>query len=72
MQFVEVELDPAETVVAEAGAMMFMEGGIRMETIFGDGSARSQGVMGKIFGAGKRILTGESLFMTAFTNGGAR
>lgn len=71
MQFVEVELDPAETVVAEAGAMMFMEGGIRMETIFGDGSARSQGVMGRIFGAGKRILTGESLFMTAFTNGGA-
>jgi uncharacterized protein (TIGR00266 family) len=70
MQFVEVELDPGETVVAEAGAMMFMEPGIRMETIFGDGSARSQGIMGRIFGAGKRILTGESLFMTAFTNSG--
>ena len=70
MQFVEIELDPGETAVAEAGAMMFMEPGICMETIFGDGSARSQGIMGKIFGAGKRILTGESLFMTAFTNAG--
>ena len=70
MQFVEIELDPGETVVAEAGAMMFMEQGIRMETIFGDGSARSQGIVGKLFGAGKRILTGESLFMTAFTNAG--
>jgi uncharacterized protein (TIGR00266 family) len=71
MQFVEIELDPGETVVAEAGAMMFMEAGIQMETIFGDGSARSEGIMGKLFGAGKRILTGESLFMTAFTNGGS-
>jgi len=70
MQFVEVELDPGETAIAEAGAMMYMDQGIRMETIFGDGSARSQGVMGKIFGAGKRVLTGESLFMTAFTNAG--
>jgi uncharacterized protein (TIGR00266 family) len=71
MQFVEVELDPGETAIAEAGAMMFMDQGIRMKTIFGDGSDRSQGVMGKIFGAGRRVLIGESLFMTAFTNGGA-
>lgn len=67
-QFVEVELDLGETAIAEAGAMMYMEQGIDMETIFGDGSAESQGVMGRIFGAGKRVLTGESLFMTAFTN----
>lgn len=70
MQFVEIELDPGETVVAEAGTMMYMGGGIQMETIFGDGSPGSQGVMDKIFGAGKRILVGESLFMTAFTNSG--
>jgi uncharacterized protein (TIGR00266 family) len=70
MQFVEVELDPHETAIAEAGAMMYMDAGISMETIFGDGSDKSQGVMDKIFGAGKRILTGESLFMTAFTNTG--
>jgi len=68
MQFVEIELDPGETAIAEAGSMMYMEAGIDMETIFGDGSSESQGIMGKIFGAGKRILTGESLFMTAFTN----
>ena len=71
MQFVEIELDPEETAVAEAGAMIYMESGIEMETIFGDGSEQSQGIMGHIFGAGKRILTGESLFMTAFTNHGA-
>lgn len=72
MQFVEIELDPNETVIAEAGAFMMMEDGIAMETIFGDGSAGSSGsgVMGKLFGAGRRILTGESLFMTAFTNKG--
>ncbi len=70
MQFVEIELDPDETAIAEAGAMMYMDGGISMQTIFGDGSAQSTGVMDKIFGAGKRILTGESLFMTAFTNTG--
>jgi len=70
MQFVEVELDPGETAVAEAGAMMYMDAGITMETIFGDGSKRSTGVMDKLFGAGKRLLTGESLFMTAFTNQG--
>jgi len=72
MQFVEIELDPTETAVAEAGAMMYMDSGIEMETIFGDGSAQSQGIMGKIFGAGKRILTGESLFMTAFSNHGVK
>ncbi|WP_416144743.1 TIGR00266 family protein [Planococcus koreensis] len=72
MQFVEVELDPAETVIAEAGALMMMEDGITMETIFGDGSKSSggSGLMGKLMGAGKRVLTGESLFMTAFTNNG--
>ncbi|MFJ8257438.1 TIGR00266 family protein [Peribacillus asahii] len=71
MQFVEVELDPKETVVAEAGSFMMMDGNIKMETVFGDGSAGSSGIMGKLFGAGKRILTGESLFMTTFTNEGA-
>jgi uncharacterized protein (TIGR00266 family) len=69
MQFVEVELDPGESAVAEAGAMMYMSGGIGMETIFGDGSGQlSGGVMGALLGAGKRLLTGESLFMTVFTN----
>jgi uncharacterized protein (TIGR00266 family) len=72
MQYVEVELDPRETAIAEAGAMLYIEPGIEMETIFGDGSRESEGVMARIFGAGKRILIGESLFMTAFTNGGAR
>ncbi|MGG5253560.1 TIGR00266 family protein [Neobacillus sp. SM06] len=69
MQFVEVELDPQETVVAEAGSFMMMENDIHMETIFGDGSTGG-GLMGKLFSAGKRILTGESLFMTTFTNQG--
>jgi uncharacterized protein (TIGR00266 family) len=68
MQYVEVELDPSEAVVAEAGGMMYMEDGIDMETIFGDGSAQTSGVFGALLGAGKRLLTGESLFMTAFTN----
>jgi uncharacterized protein (TIGR00266 family) len=71
MQFVEVELDPAEAVVAEAGGMMFMEDGIQMETIFGDGSKQSSsGLMGALLGAGKRLITGESLFMTVFQNRG--
>jgi uncharacterized protein (TIGR00266 family) len=71
MQFVEIELDPQETVVAEAGSFMMMEDNIQMETIFGDGSESGHsGFMGKLFNAGKRILTGESLFMTAFTNEG--
>ncbi|MCY6485061.1 TIGR00266 family protein [Clostridium aestuarii] len=70
MQFVEIELDPNESVIAEAGAMMMMSSGIDMDTIFGDGSHKSNksGFMNKLFGAGKRILTGESLFMTLFTN----
>lgn len=71
LQFVEIELDPGETAVAEAGAMMFMDAGIEMQTIFGDGNRESAGIMDRLFGAGKRILTGESLFMTAFTNGGS-
>jgi uncharacterized protein (TIGR00266 family) len=72
MQFIEVELDPGESAVAEAGAMMYMTDGIGMETIFGDGSSKSQGgIMGALLGAGRRILTGESLFMTVFTNNGA-
>jgi uncharacterized protein (TIGR00266 family) len=70
MQFVEIELDPGETAIAEAGVMMYMDSGIEMETIFGDGSAASQGVTDRIFGAGKRVLTGASLFMTAYTNHG--
>lgn len=68
MQYVEIELDPQEMVVAEAGSFMMMDDGIKMETIFGDGSQKDTGFLGKILGAGKRILTGESLFMTAFYN----
>jgi uncharacterized protein (TIGR00266 family) len=71
MQFVEIELDPAEAVVAEAGGMMFMEDGIQMETIFGDGSQQSSGFLGALLGAGKRLITGESLFMTVFQNRGS-
>ncbi|HEX2100624.1 MAG TPA: TIGR00266 family protein [Candidatus Synoicihabitans sp.] len=70
MQFVEIELDPQEAVLAEAGGMMFMDDGIAMETIFGDGSKASRGLMGALLGAGKRLLTGESLFMTVFQNQG--
>ncbi|MBF5045848.1 TIGR00266 family protein [Aggregicoccus sp. 17bor-14] len=70
MQFVEVELDPGEAAVAEAGGMMFMEDGIAMETIFGDGSKKQSGFLGALMGAGKRLLTGESLFMTVFLNQG--
>lgn len=73
MQFVEVELDPGESAVAEAGVMMYMTRGIQMETIFGDGSGQGSstgGVWGALVGAGKRLITGESLFMTVFTNGG--
>lgn len=68
LQFVEIELDPSEATVAEAGAMMFMEDGIAMETIFGDGSVQNRGFVGSLLGAGKRLLTGESLFMTVFLN----
>jgi uncharacterized protein (TIGR00266 family) len=70
MQFVEVELDPGEATVAEAGGMMYMEDGIEMETIFGDGSQQKSGFLGALMGAGKRLLTGESLFMTVFLNRG--
>ncbi|WP_188456992.1 TIGR00266 family protein [Virgibacillus oceani] len=71
MQFVEVELDPEETVIAEAGSLMMMDDQIKMETIFGDGSgSQGGGIVGKLFGAGKRIISGESLFMTTFTNNG--
>ncbi|MFC4159990.1 TIGR00266 family protein [Chitinimonas lacunae] len=68
MQFVEIELDPGEAAVGEAGTMFYMEDGIAMDTIFGDGSSQQQGLMGKLFGAGKRLLTGESLFTTVFYN----
>ena len=68
MQFVEVELDPNEATVAEAGGMMYMDDGIEMETVFGDGSQQQTGIMGALMGAGKRLLTGESLFMTVFYN----
>lgn len=69
MQHVEIELDPNETTIAESGSFMMMEEGIQMQTIFGDGSNQNDNsILGKIFSAGKRILTGESLFMTAFTN----
>jgi uncharacterized protein (TIGR00266 family) len=68
MQFVEIELDPQEAVIAESGSFMMMDDGIKMDTIFGDGSKQDKGILGKLLGAGKRILTGESLFMTAFYN----
>ena len=71
MQYVELELDPQETAIAEAGGFMMMDDGIEMQTIFGDGSQQQGGgILGKLLGAGKRLLTGESLFMTAFTNMG--
>jgi len=70
IQMVEVELDPSETVIAEAGAMTYMEEGINFETKMGDGSDPDQGIMGKLFSAGKRMLTGESIFTTHFTNQG--
>jgi uncharacterized protein (TIGR00266 family) len=68
MQYIEIELDPQEAVIAESGSFMMMDDGIKMETLFGDGSQKDSGFLGKILGAGKRILTGESLFMTAFYN----
>jgi uncharacterized protein (TIGR00266 family) len=72
MQYVEIELDPGETAVAEPGAFMMMDDNIQMETIFGDGSQQQQssGLLGQLFSAGKRLLVGENLFMTAFTNSG--
>ncbi|MEY2655291.1 MAG: hypothetical protein RLZZ524_2319 [Pseudomonadota bacterium] len=68
MQFVEVELDPGEAAIGEAGSMMFMDAGIGMDTVFGDGSQQTGGFFGKLLGAGKRLVTGESLFTTVYTN----
>jgi len=68
MQCVEIELDPQETVVAEPGSFMMMDDGVQMQTIFGDGSNQNVGIFGKLLSAGKRMLTGENLFMTAYTN----
>ncbi|MGD8763198.1 MAG: TIGR00266 family protein, partial [Desulfobacteraceae bacterium] len=70
IQIVEVELDPGETVIAEAGAMNYMDDGISFEAKMGDGSKPDNGLLGKLMGAGKRVLTGESIFMTHFTNSG--
>lgn len=70
MQMVEVELDPNETVIAEAGAMNYMDDGIEFEAKMGDGSEPEQGFMSKVFAAGKRVISGESLFMTHFSNVG--
>ena len=70
MQFVEIELDPEEAAIGEAGSMMYMEDDIDMDTIFGDGSAGQTGFLGKLMGAGKRVLTGESMFTTVYTNKG--
>lgn len=69
MQFIDISLDSRESVIAEAGSLMMMEDGITIQTIFGDGSQKG-GLMGKLMGAGKRLLAGESLFMTEFTNAG--
>ena len=69
IQFVEIMLDPGETIIAETGAMMYMDSAIKMDTIFGDGSGKEgNDLMGKLLSAGKRVITGESLFMTSFTN----
>ena len=70
MQCVEIELDPEETAIAESGSFMMMDDGIQMQTIFGDGTGQKQGFLGKLMTAGKRVLTGESLFMTTYTNVG--
>jgi uncharacterized protein (TIGR00266 family) len=70
IQLVEIELDPMETVIAEAGAMVYMEEGINFDTRMGDGSEANQGLLGKLLSAGSRVLAGESLFMTHFTNRG--
>jgi len=70
-QLVEIELDPGETVIAEAGAMNYLEEGIEFESKMGDGSDPDEGLMSKMFGAAKRKLTGESVFITHFTNGGS-
>jgi uncharacterized protein (TIGR00266 family) len=69
MQFVDIELDPGEAAIGEAGSMMYMDAGIGMDTVFGDGGAQTSGLLGKLMGAGKRLVTGESLFTTVYTNG---
>ena len=72
MQYVEIELDPGEAAVGEAGSLFYMDAGIAMDTVFGDGSgAGGGGFFGKLLGAGKRLVTGESLFTTVYTNQGA-
>src|SRR3990167_7137148 len=71
MQMVEIELDPGETVIAEAGAMNYMHEGISFESKMGDGTDSNQGMLNKLFGAGKRMLAGESMMITHFTNTGA-
>ncbi len=68
MQYVEIELDPGEAAIGEAGSMMYMQDGLTLDTVFGDGSAQQGGLMSKLLGAGKRLLTGESLFTTIYTN----
>src|SRR4051812_10639932 len=70
MQFVEILLDPGQTIVAEAGSMMFMSQGIQLDTVLGDGSAQNQGFLDKVFEAGKRVFTGATLFLTTFTASG--
>jgi uncharacterized protein (TIGR00266 family) len=71
MQFVEVELDPGEAAIGEAGSLMFMESGVEMDTVLGDGAPQSGGFFGKLMSAGKRLITGESLFTTVYTNQGS-
>lgn len=68
MQLVEIELDPGEAAIGEAGSMLFMDSGVQMDTVIGDGSASQSGLFGKLLGAGKRLITGESLFTTVYTN----
>ena len=68
MQLVEIELDPGESAIGEAGSMLYMEAGVDMDTLFGDGSAQQSGLFGKLLGAGKRLITGESLFTTVYRN----
>jgi uncharacterized protein (TIGR00266 family) len=73
MQYVEIELDPGEAAVGEAGSMMYMDAGITMDTVFGDGSqSQGGGLFGKLLGAGKRLVTGESLFTTVYSNQAAQ
>ena len=68
MQYVEIELDPGEAAVGEAGSMMYMQAGVAMDTVFGDGSQQSSGLLGSLLGAGKRLLTGANVFTTVYTN----